>query len=59
MSEKCAHASAKARREIESIRANNAAVFSVQHVFCFIRGNTILDSHSDSLGASLVKDRVG
>ena len=31
----------------------HAAVFSVQHLFCSIGGNTILDSHSVSLGASL------
>ena len=37
----------------------HAAVFSVQHLFCFIRGNTILDSHSDSLGASLQKTGAG
>ena len=35
--------------------SGRAAVFSVQHLFCFSRGNTILDSHSDSLGASLEK----
>jgi hypothetical protein len=30
-----------------------AAVFSVQHLFCFILGNAILGSRSDLLGASL------
>ncbi len=41
------------------IRANMAAVFSVQHLFCSIRGNAILDSHSDPLGASLQKTGAG
>ena len=53
--------SLRPRREIRN-RADpreHAAVFSVQHLFCSIRGNTILDSHSDSLGASFVKDRAG
>jgi hypothetical protein len=31
----------------------HATVFSVQHLVCFIRANTILGSHSGSLGASL------
>jgi hypothetical protein len=31
----------------------HGAVFSMQHLFCSIRGNAILDSHSDLLGASL------
>jgi Homeodomain-like domain len=32
-------------------------VFSVQHLFCFNRGNAIWDSHSDRLGATFVIDR--
>ena len=45
----------KASREIRN-RADpreHGAVSSVQHLFCFIRWNAILDSHPDSPGASL------
>ena len=37
----------------------HATVFSVQDLICSVRGNTILNSHSDSLGASLKKTGAG
>ena len=43
-------------------RANpreHGAVSSMQHLFCSIRGNAILDSHPDSPGCKFVKDRGG
>src|SRR5256885_5901798 len=36
-------------------RVEHSTVFSVQRLICSFRGNTILDSHSDSLGANLKK----
>ena len=43
---------------LKTYRTPAASVFSTQHLFCFIRWNTPLDSRSDSLGASLAKDRA-
>ena len=48
--------SLKSRREDPR---EHAAVFSVQHLFCSIRGNAILNSHSDLFGASSLTDRGG
>lgn len=42
-----------------AIRSEHATVFSVQHLYCFNRGVTILDSHSASLDASLSKPGWG
>jgi hypothetical protein len=41
------------KSETVPIRREHGAVFSVQHLFCSIRGNAILDWHAASPGASL------
>jgi hypothetical protein len=36
-----------------ALQREPGTVLSVQHLFCSIRGNAILDSHPDSTGARL------